>query len=170
MPSRPQPATRRLAPISYKGCLSQDHAVSLNGHGLATLPSVARPCCRVAPPLRVLNVSAGSTPKMEQARVSKLGSHRWRAKIAFAVVMIGLLVVTVCNLTRSTALGHAYHAYTRGVLAVALQQPTEILSGRQSNCCAPKVIRPRGPQMAPGTDMRFEGPVLRRRLHISPNR
>jgi tetratricopeptide (TPR) repeat protein len=50
-----------------------------------------------------------------------LRSRRRRSWFAFASALIGLLVLTAWNLTRSTALAKAQSAYSRGDLALCLQ-------------------------------------------------
>ena len=59
--------------------------------------------------------------KMGQRHVMKPRSRRWRTWFAFALVSIGLLVLTAWNLTRSTALAAARGAYSRGNLALCLE-------------------------------------------------
>jgi len=58
---------------------------------------------------------------MDQARLPSLRSQRWRARVVFTSVLIGLLFLTTWNLTRSVALTEAPHAYSRGDLALCLQ-------------------------------------------------
>jgi tetratricopeptide (TPR) repeat protein len=57
---------------------------------------------------------------MEQTQLSRSRSKRWRTTLAFFLVLIGLLVLTAWNLTRSVALAQATQAYSRGDLAICL--------------------------------------------------
>jgi tetratricopeptide (TPR) repeat protein len=52
--------------------------------------------------------------------ISRSQSNRWRTKIFFSLSLIGLLVLTVWNLTRSVALARAAQAYARSELASCL--------------------------------------------------
>jgi tetratricopeptide (TPR) repeat protein len=67
---------------------------------------------------------------MKKPHVATFGTRRFRATFSFAVVVIGLLCLTVWNLTRSAALGEARQAYTRGELAVCLQHALDHLDRR----------------------------------------
>jgi len=67
---------------------------------------------------------------MEQARLPSLRSPRWRAAVVFTLVLIGLLILTTWNLTRSAALSEARRAYIRGDLAGCLQHALDHLNRR----------------------------------------
>jgi tetratricopeptide (TPR) repeat protein len=68
---------------------------------------------------------------MEQTHLPRLRYQRWRTSIVFSLVLIGLLVLTAWNLTRSVALAEVPHAYSRGELALCLAHALDHLERRQ---------------------------------------
>jgi tetratricopeptide (TPR) repeat protein len=65
---------------------------------------------------------------MKRSHLASLGSRRWHFTLIFASVLIGLVVLTAWNLTRSTAIEEARHSYTRGKLADCLQHALDHLN------------------------------------------
>jgi tetratricopeptide (TPR) repeat protein len=59
--------------------------------------------------------------------------ERWRTTFVFALVLLGLSILTAWNLTRSVALAEAAHAYSRGDLALCLQHALDHLQRQPWN-------------------------------------
>ncbi len=59
---------------------------------------------------------------MEQAHLPRSRFKRRRTAIVFSSILIGLLILTAWNLSRSLALAEALHAYSRGDLALCLER------------------------------------------------
>jgi tetratricopeptide (TPR) repeat protein len=71
---------------------------------------------------------SGSRAQMERAADWWFGLRPWRTTAAFALVTVGLMAATTWNVTRSSALSEAQHAYTRGDLPVCLQHSLDHLN------------------------------------------
>ena len=77
-----------------------------------------------------LDLSLASTRMMEQSRRTRFASGEWRSAAVYAVVVVGLLVLTAWNVTRSAALDEARRAYALVDLALCLQHALDHLARR----------------------------------------
>jgi hypothetical protein len=93
----------------------------------------ARPPCRFIgkPSFCCPTFSLDSACKMEQPRSARFHLKRWK----ITIFLLGSLILTVWNLTRSAALLEARHAYLKGNLALCLRN-----APKQAVTCFERVL------------------------------